>query len=489
MTHLDDNTVAELVQGMLDEARLHDVEAHLDACADCRSLLQEIAANLTPPTQPYELGTAAPKVGDVIAARYALERRLGAGGMGEVWAAADLQLERKVAIKLLLTSVAGDRRAHARFRHEATAIAKLDSPHIVRVHDYGIDGERPYIIMELLHGSDLSSRLRCGKMDLMEVMRIVDQVAAGLETAHRAGYVHRDLKPSNVFIQRGGQVKIVDFGLAKNRTLDQGDDGTTMGVLVGTPSYMSPEQLNDPATVDHRTDVWALAVLAYVALTGRRPFTGPGIGDLIADIITSEPPPASSWLDAPAAGLDRFFERGLAKSPSDRFASAGELASAFEALQHEVAINVSLSLAQRREPTGRFSAWITAGFVAAGASLGLWHADATTHASQAQSSQAQSSLIQSSLVQSSLAQAAQPDAEAPDPNPPAMSGPLQAHAPRNVVTTPSAIRATDVPVRSAIVKPVRRSRPRNRQRHQLKPSTPPPTPPQVALFSNPGIPD
>ncbi len=274
--------------------------------------------------------------GMLIGGRYQLARHIGRGGMGSVWVAKDCKLVRPVALKLVRAKVAS-KRGLARFEREAMAVARLRSPHIVQMHDYGIDDGEPFMVMELLDGADLRSHLEGNQsLNLVQVAGLVGQISRALATAHEAGIIHRDLKPANIFItSHHGEdiVKVVDFGLAKALGgEDHVKDSTAEGTLVGTPRFMSPEQVHGAKNVDHRADLWALAVIAYRCLTGVLPFRGVGLGELF-DIIRNQPhtPPTHLVRGLPSA-INDFFDQALAKQPSQRFQSALALAAALAAL-------------------------------------------------------------------------------------------------------------------------------------------------------------
>jgi len=278
-----------------------------------------------------------PGPGVRIADRYELTRKLGEGGMGSVWAALDGKLRREVAVKLVTERIADSERALARFEREAMAVARLRSPHIAQVYDYGVEDGSPYIIMELLEGQDLKVKLgREGSLDIVETAKIVVQACKALHTAHNAGVVHRDLKPANIFLSVEGEEevsKIFDFGVAKALN-DLADDTETTaeGVLLGTPKYMSPEQAHGAREVDHRTDLWAMAVIAYACLTGRLPFEGTGTGQILVKVCTETPPLPSDLHDGVPIIVDEFFEKALSKNPDARFQDAKSFAQAFAEL-------------------------------------------------------------------------------------------------------------------------------------------------------------
>ena len=271
--------------------------------------------------------------GRIFGGRYLLQQEIGRGGMGSIWEARDQQLERPVAIKIITEehhAVAELRRA---LEHEARVIARLNDPHIVQIFDYGLEEGNPYIVMELLSGEDLESRLeRHERVPVPTGIKIVDQIAQALTAAHGAGIVHRDLKPGNVFLVRGSEeerIKVLDFGLVA--LLAEAGDGPSGAGVAGTPGYMSPEQLR-VARLDARCDVWALGVIAYRLLTGEMPFAGETLADLIVNICTDPFQRATERLPELPAVADAFFERALAKDPALRFQTARELAAAFSTL-------------------------------------------------------------------------------------------------------------------------------------------------------------
>ena len=274
--------------------------------------------------------------GRVVARKYRLERPLARGGMGEVWIARHLQLDTAVAVKFMDPSFAASSDARARFEREAKSSAQLRSPYVATVHDYGVEDDTPYIVMELLDGEDLSARLRReGRLTLTATTTIVTQVCRALRRAHEMGIVHRDLKPGNVFLARHDEeeiVKVLDFGIAKAARLTFGGEATKTGSLIGSPHYMSPEQSRSTKQVDHRSDLWSLGVIAFRALTGQLPFRGDDLIDVLVRVCT-DPIPVPSHL-APHLGIkvDQFFERALARDSAARFQNAREMAEAFAAL-------------------------------------------------------------------------------------------------------------------------------------------------------------
>jgi serine/threonine protein kinase len=272
-------------------------------------------------------------IGRTLGGAYRLDRRLGAGGMGAVYAATHARTGRGYAVKVLLPEVAARRDALARFRREADAVSALGHANIVGIHDFHEDGGLAYLVMDLLSGEDLGSRLeRAGTLPLDEALAVFEDVAAGLEVAHERGLVHRDLKPANVFLasQPGSRERAVllDFGLARS-VADEGELGklTASGVVLGTPQYMSPEQAAG-APLDARADLYSLATILYEMLAGRPPFSAPNLPALFARLITDPAPPLSrARPDLPIA-LSDVLDRALAKDPGVRFADARALVAA-----------------------------------------------------------------------------------------------------------------------------------------------------------------
>jgi eukaryotic-like serine/threonine-protein kinase len=261
---------------------------------------------------------------------------LGAGGMGEVWRARDTRLRREVALKFLPAEVSLDAARLARFEQEAQAASALNHPAIVTVYDIGTADGIAYIAMELIDGQTLRALLADGPMPARRVAPLAAEVASGLAAAHEAGIVHRDIKPENLMITRDGRVKILDFGLAKPVPTSSGAlsemataaAATEPGTLLGTVSYMSPEQAR-ALPLDHRSDLFSFGAVLYEMLSGRRPFAGASTADILSAILREEPAELSPA--APPA-LDRIIRRCLEKQPERRFQSARDLAFALEAL-------------------------------------------------------------------------------------------------------------------------------------------------------------
>lgn len=284
--------------------------------------------------QAKEPGTAPSETRDVIAARYRLVRRIGEGGMGVVYAGEHLELQSPVAIKVLQPSLATDRGARARFLREARLAASIQGDHVVRIHDVGTDeDDRPYMAMELLSGESVDARLaREGKLPLELTATIVLQMLEALGEAHAKGLVHRDLKPANLFlVDRPGEacwVKVLDFGISKAWGAEPTStfDITAPQTILGSPEYMSPEQLRDAAQVESRSDLWACGVVLFELLSGSMPFEGSSLAELCANVIGSPPRTlASAGVQVPA-DVAEVVSRCLAKDPVARPRSAYEIA-------------------------------------------------------------------------------------------------------------------------------------------------------------------
>jgi serine/threonine protein kinase len=275
-----------------------------------------------------------PHAGQVVGDRYRLEEPLERGAMGSIWRAEHVRLRAPVAVKFLDPSLIGDTEMLDRFMQEARSAAAVRSAHVVQVFDYGSEGGVPYLTMELLEGENLDMRLTArGKLTPAELNKIFTEVARGIGKAHAMGVVHRDLKPGNIFIAREGEyeiTKLVDFGIAKvdaDALKFTQIVGTQLGTLLGTPQYMSPEQVRGSSSVDYRTDLWALAIIACECLTGRCPFPGTTLGDLTIQICTEKPRAPSALGEVPP-GFDQWFFKATRKRASKRFGSVEEMTAA-----------------------------------------------------------------------------------------------------------------------------------------------------------------
>ena len=270
--------------------------------------------------------------GDVIAGKYRVERVLGSGGMGIVVEATHLTLEEKVAVKFLKPEALENAASVARFAREARAAAKIKSEHVCRVLDVVVDGGMPYLVMEYLEGRDLDDIVeKSGGIPPADAVDYILQACEALAEAHVAGIIHRDLKPANLFLSRRADgspvIKVLDFGISKIQPKPGSNDAamTATSSLLGSPLYMSPEQMKATRDVDVRTDIWSVGVILYEVLTGARPFSGDTIPQICANIL-GEPPAPIPGRVPPA--LERVIFRCLEKRPDDRFQTIAELAEA-----------------------------------------------------------------------------------------------------------------------------------------------------------------
>jgi Tol biopolymer transport system component len=298
---------------------------------------------------------------------YEIIALLGAGGMGEVYEARDTRLDRTVAIKICTG------RFTERFEREARAISSLNHPHICALYDIGREDSVEFLVMEYLEGESLEARLRRGALPIEEALRIAIQIASALDAAHRKGIIHRDLKPGNVMLTRSG-AKLLDFGLAKMAGPVVSFDADTLeptaappitaqGTILGTFQYMSPEQLEGKVT-DARSDIFSFGAMLYEMITGRKGFEGSSHASLIAAVMSSNPPPVSTIQPMASPALDRVVQKCLAKSPDDRWQTAGDLLSELQWIT-ETGSNAGIPapLAAKRRNRERL-AWLAAGVAA-----------------------------------------------------------------------------------------------------------------------------
>jgi serine/threonine-protein kinase len=293
-------------------------------------------------------------VGQIIAGKYELQKLLGKGAMGEVWLATHNSLGGEFAIKLVEpTDDIEAETAAGRFQLEAQIAAKLSrkTRHIVSVSDHGEENGLAYLVMELLEGESLEQKTkRVGQLEMPEVAAIVTQVARALSLAHEEGIFHRDLKPANVWLSRDEDgrllVKLLDFGIARSKKpfRTRSPFATSKDMVLGTPSYMSPEQARGLDSLDYRCDLWALAVVAYEALTRKIPFEGETVEDIFLSICTFRVVPALTRRPDLPPGIEAFFSRAFAPKLDDRFTGALELSEAFEGLVDPEALEAALGV-------------------------------------------------------------------------------------------------------------------------------------------------
>ncbi|MCU1383076.1 MAG: prkC 28 [Acidobacteria bacterium] len=340
------NRVKEIVGGALDLPDAQRAAYVAAACADDAALRHEVDSLLrahqetgtfleTPATLPAPPVDLAGR----IVGTYTIERRIGAGGMGEVYLARDAKLDRPVALKLLSRDLALNADRLRRFHAEARAASSLNHPHILVIHDFGeLDG-RPFMVSEYVEGETLRQRLERGAMPIAEAVTIALQIAAALAAAHARGLVHRDIKPENVMLRRDGYAKVLDFGLAKlvareRRGAAESDPDTQPGMVMGTPRYMSPEQARGK-DVDARSDIWSLGVLIYEMVAGRPPFAGATHADTIGAIVSVEPVPLTLQTPAAPPQLERIVTSALKKNRLERCATMADLIADLTALARQ----------------------------------------------------------------------------------------------------------------------------------------------------------
>ena len=265
---------------------------------------------------------------------YEIVSPVGAGGMGEVYRARDTRLDRLVAIKVLPEAFMADADRRARFEREAQAVAALSHPNILAIHDTGIHAGQTFVVTELLEGETLRDRLRSGGVPVRKAIDCALQIARALGAAHAKGIVHRDLKPENVFLLADGQVKLIDFGLAR-APADRGTletvTATEPGTVMGTVGYMAPEQVRG-LTVDARADLFALGAVLYEMLSGRAAFKRDTVADTMTAVLNEDPQPLTAvQTDVPRA-LQQIVHHALEKNPTERFQSARDFGFALDAL-------------------------------------------------------------------------------------------------------------------------------------------------------------
>ncbi|XYH98163.1 protein kinase domain-containing protein [Sorangium sp. So ce1128] len=304
--------------------------------------------------------------GKTLSGRYTLGRVLGRGGMGAVYEADDREQARRVAVKVMNAEIVHSRSAVGRFEREARAASAIQTEHIVRVFDTGVDQDTgsPFLVMELLRGEDLAQLLeRLGPLPPRLALRIVAQACVGLQKAHDAGVLHRDIKPANLFLaqrEEGGGllVKVLDFGVAKIKPPHEPSRDTTgltrSGSMLGTPRYMSPEQARGIKDIDHRTDIWALGIVLYHALAGRTPTHDvEAFGDLIAALVAELPPPVQEFAPWVAPEVAAIVDGALQYQPVARYPSASAMLDAIRPLLGDDPLSLDESMLVPLSPSER----------------------------------------------------------------------------------------------------------------------------------------
>ena len=327
-----------------DEALRHKVEAFLSAHQQAGNFIEapvaDLVANIIEKRQTLLL------IGQKIG-HYKIQKRIDAGGMGEVYLAADMVAGRKAALKLLPVHLVGDAERLKWFQQEAYVVAGLNHPNILTVYEVGTDDSTRYIATELVEGETLRQRLARGRMQVGEVIEIVIQAAAALAAAHSAGVVHRDVKPENIMLRPDGYVKVLDFGIAKLVEQEVAPAmakeeaikmvETNFESILGTVCYMSPEQAHPTKRgIDKRTDIWSLGVVLYEMVTGRTPFTGNTPAGVITSILTKEPLSLTTDIAKAHGELQQIVDKALRKNPEERYQNANEMLAALKDLYHKL---------------------------------------------------------------------------------------------------------------------------------------------------------
>src|SRR5947209_1583640 len=331
-----------------DEVLRRKVDALLASRQRAGSFIETSAVGLA--TKIIENRQADLLVGRTIG-HYKISKRIGTGGMGDVYLATDMTAGRKAALKLLPTRFTSDAERLKRFQQEARALVGLNHPNILTVYEIGEDHSTHYIASELIEGETLRQRLLRGRIELDEAVDVAIQVASALAAAHEAGVVHRDIKPENIMLRPDGYVKVLDFGIAKLAeqevpvTLAEEEAvllvETHLGSIMGTVRYMSPEQARG-AQVDKRTDVWSLGVVLYEMVTGHAPFAGDTPGETMSSILEKEPPPLTNYLAHAPAELQQIISKTLRKEREERYQSAHELLEALQSLRRSMEFKTAL---------------------------------------------------------------------------------------------------------------------------------------------------
>jgi len=271
---------------------------------------------------------------------YRIHSHIGSGGMGDVYLATDTQLQRKVALKILPAEVASNAQRVRRFLQEAKTVSALNHPHIITIYEVGEADSTSFIATEFIEGKTLREAIKSKQMPLDKIIEIATQSASALTAAHEVNIVHRDIKPENIMLRDDGYVKVLDFGLAK--LLDHSNSNpeastlvnTADGVVLGTVSYMSPEQARG-LEVDARTDIWSLGAVLYEMVTGRRPFEGTTLSDILAAVLDHEPTPVARYSPEAPPELERIIRKALAKNPDQRYQTTRDLLNDLKDLKRE----------------------------------------------------------------------------------------------------------------------------------------------------------
>ena len=348
------------------DARRRDVESLLAAHDRSGEFLESPALGIARRALPQDNPPS--RIGQQIG-RYRILGVVGAGGMGEVYRAEDPRLDRQVAIKILPPHLAGDEAALTRFKREAKAVAALSHPNILALHDFDFDGDTHFVVMELLDGETIAKRLLRGPMNWREAVQSAIAVADGLAAAHAKGIVHRDIKPENVFLTRDGQVKILDFGVARIFAGAQSatqTQATQPGLAIGTLGYMAPEQLRGES-VGAPADLFSLGCVLFELVTARKAFGGPTAPDIVAAVLTAEPPPITDAAKNVPPAVEQVVRRCLRKDAGERLQSARDAAAELRNVLQGNSEAAAVSRARWLRPPR----WLAAAAVC-GAAAGFW---------------------------------------------------------------------------------------------------------------------
>ncbi len=355
-----------------DDALRREVESllasHDEAASFIEKLPDDVAAGMIAEEQAHSMIRRT-------LGHYQLQSLIGAGGMGEVYRARDLRLDRDVAVKILPEHLADNPEALRRFEREAKAVAALSHPNILSIFDFGTEQSVNYAVMELLEGETLRARLTRAALGWREAVEVGIPIAEGLAAAHAKGIIHRDVKPENIFLTSDGQVKILDFGIARvkhvvsadAKTLTAAAETTKPGTVIGTIGYMSPEQVRGEQA-DAPSDIFSLGCVLYEMVSRRRPFERKTGAEIIAAILNEEPPPLTGLEKSAPAELERIIRHCLKKKPEERNQSARDQASDLKAITGGGQAISAPALKRRRLPV----AWLAAALLMALVGLGMW---------------------------------------------------------------------------------------------------------------------
>ncbi len=288
--------------------------------------------------------------------RYQIIRKIATGGMGEVYEAIDPQLDRKIALKVLPPEIARDPGRLQRFLREAKAASSLNHPAVIQIHEIAQDGDAHFISMEYVDGETLEARLSKAKLEICEALRIALIVADALQAAHSKGIVHRDIKPSNIMLANSGQVKILDFGLAKVQAIEgeitppsEVPTKTSSGIVMGTPLYMSPEQALGK-DLDQRSDIFSFGVLLYEMFSGQKPFSGADLKAVLGQILYRDPDQIRLRRADLPADLDLIISRCLKKEPSERYQDMAAVRNDLQIVQNQMSGESSENIQRWKDP-------------------------------------------------------------------------------------------------------------------------------------------